>query len=588
MASCGARPRLSRVSGTEETTTVTTRDRLRRIGGRLLLLLLGPALLLGLLELGLRLAGYGYDTHLFLPVPAAGTYGANQDFGLRFFPRGIVRRPVPQAFALEEAPKTCRVFTLGASAALGVPSAAFSFSRILQVMLEARYPGVHFEFVNTAITAINSHVVLPIARECESYAPDVYLIYLGNNEVIGPYGIGSDVYGRATSLRLIRLGIALRTTKIGQLLQAITGKLSGQDRILEKWGGMALFSENTVRADDPRLSVVQGHFRQNLHDICRAGLDGGAGVVLSTVAVNVKDSAPFASLHRPDLNDADLARWQTAFDAGRAAQDAGDLVQARARYEAAAAIDDEYADLRYRLGHVALALGDTATAAAHLQAALAWDGLRFRTDRRFDDTIRATAADFAGADLRLADARAFLAAHEPTGTGLPGSELFYEHVHLKFTGNYLVALALLPAVRDVLPAWVKAHEDTAADVPDIDACARALLLTPWNEYNSLNQIRSMATKYPFTDQSDHDAHMAAMDRRLQELRATATPEVQRETYIAYRAAYERDPHDLLVAFNYFDLLRQAGMADDAARVWDGIVDTQPQAANLSLEHALGQ
>jgi hypothetical protein len=36
---------------------------------------------------------------------------------------------------------------------------------MLEAMLSLRYPGVQFEVENAAMTAINSHAILPIARD---------------------------------------------------------------------------------------------------------------------------------------------------------------------------------------------------------------------------------------------------------------------------------------------------------------------------------------------------------------------------------------------------------------------------------------
>ena len=59
---------------------------------------------------------------------------------------------------------TFRIFVLGESAAMGDPDPAYGFSRYLEVMLRERYPSMKFEVVNTGSVAINSHVLLPIAR----------------------------------------------------------------------------------------------------------------------------------------------------------------------------------------------------------------------------------------------------------------------------------------------------------------------------------------------------------------------------------------------------------------------------------------
>ena len=58
----------------------------------------------------------------------------------------------------------------------------------------AAFPQTHFEIVNLGITAINSHVILPIARDCAKADGDLWIIYMGNNEMVGPFG-AATVFG---------------------------------------------------------------------------------------------------------------------------------------------------------------------------------------------------------------------------------------------------------------------------------------------------------------------------------------------------------------------------------------------------------
>ena len=79
--------------------------RARRLRGwrawavRLGLVVLAPALVLGLLEVGLRLAGYGYPTGFFIPTDTPGRWRTNERFGWRFFPRALARNPVAATIA---------------------------------------------------------------------------------------------------------------------------------------------------------------------------------------------------------------------------------------------------------------------------------------------------------------------------------------------------------------------------------------------------------------------------------------------------------------------------------------------------------
>ena len=127
-----------------------------------------PGLLLLLLELSLHVVGYGLPTAAITKCKVAerDSYCDNPKFGWRFFPRNIARESDPFVFAAEKGDNTYRIFILGASAAKGEPDAAFCFGRFLRIMLRETYPTVDFEVITTAMTAVNSHVVLEVAKDC--------------------------------------------------------------------------------------------------------------------------------------------------------------------------------------------------------------------------------------------------------------------------------------------------------------------------------------------------------------------------------------------------------------------------------------
>src|SRR5262249_43313150 len=151
--------------------------------------------------------------------------------------------------------------------------------------------------------------------------PDLFLVYMGNNEVIGPYGPGTVFQQYTPSRALIRAGLWAKSYRLGQLLQSLI-KPSSQSASAE-WKGMELFAANRLPPDDPRRQAVYDHFRANLSDIIPAGQDAGARVVVCTVGTNLKDCPPFASVNRSDLTDADKARWQALYEDGTALERSG-------------------------------------------------------------------------------------------------------------------------------------------------------------------------------------------------------------------------------------------------------------------------
>ena len=354
----------------------------------------------------------------------------NPKFGWRFFPPAVARTPQPLSLAAAKPPDSIRIFVLGESAAMGDPEPAYGFARQLERLLTARDPSHKFEVVNTAMTAINSHVLREIARDCAPRQGDFWVIYAGNNEVVGPFGAGT-VFGRpAPGLAVIRAGLLLKSTRLGQWLGSLRPHSGGP----QEWQGMEMFLRNQVRRDAPSLQIVQANFARNLAALTGLGRRSGATVLLATVPVNLQDSPPFASQHRPGLSAAQLDHWNQGFARGCTAQAAGRWADAVAAYSQAGQLDVEFAELPFRRAVCELALGQTNPAAADFLLARDLDTLRFRADSRINQTIRQVAAD---QGALLIDAEQACARQSPGS--IPGESLFYDHVHLNFTGNYLVA-----------------------------------------------------------------------------------------------------------------------------------------------------
>ncbi|MCU0788790.1 MAG: hypothetical protein MUC91_11480, partial [Verrucomicrobia bacterium] len=183
-----------------------------------------------MLELSLCLAGYGNDVAFFRVEPEASGKRSlvyNNRFILRFFPPELARRPEPFKLEAEKPAGLQRIFILGESAAMGDPEPSVGPSRILEVLLREKFPGRNFEVVNLGITAINSHVILPIARDVAARGQgDIWLIYMGNNEMVGPFGAASVFGSSATPLPWVRLELAIQKTRIGQLAVSLRRRLA--------------------------------------------------------------------------------------------------------------------------------------------------------------------------------------------------------------------------------------------------------------------------------------------------------------------------------------------------------------------------
>ncbi len=160
---------------------------------KLFLLVGAPTIFFLLLETGLRLAHSGRDTRFFIPDEKPGIYRTNPQYTGLFFPDSFGLKPLNYRLPKIKPTGNFRIFVVGESAAMGVPEPGFALAPQLQAQLHAAYPDKTFEVYNLGVTAINSHVILHIARQAVEFQPDLLVIYMGNNEVVGPYGPGSAV-----------------------------------------------------------------------------------------------------------------------------------------------------------------------------------------------------------------------------------------------------------------------------------------------------------------------------------------------------------------------------------------------------------
>ncbi|MCC5807254.1 MAG: tetratricopeptide repeat protein [Opitutales bacterium] len=545
-----------------------------RWGLRLAAAVLVPVFCLGLMELGLRVIGYGYATGFFLErkIEGTGYLIPNRLFTHRFFPSGLARDPLPFRMLAEKPEGTYRIFLFGESAAYGDPEPAYGMGRFLKALLEIRHPGTEFEVICTAVTAINSHVILPIARDCIRRDGDLLVLYMGNNEMVGPFGAGT-VFGKQAPRRsLVKTLLLLRSTRLGQLLTRVTENIGKPQGGPNAWRGIDMFVENKLRYDDPGRLRAYRNFGDNLHEIVETGLRAGIPVLLSTVSTNLRDCAPFVSIH-PTLADADLAVWEEYYQAGLDFEDRGLIEEAHGAYEAAAAIESEHAELQYRIGTCYLALGRADEAEAAFTRARDLDALAVRADTRINRIILDAVEHYRGRDLMGLDAAAILAGQ--TADGLTGRETFYEHVHFTVEGNFRLARLMADMIGQRLLSSPENVRDAEAE---FQACAERLAFSLWDQKRVWNVALERTSVPPFTTQSSHASMIAYFEERMLEVDRRTTQASWGEVQRVYERAISRLPDDTLIRWNYAQFLERSGRIPEAIVQGQAICQRLPENA----------
>jgi tetratricopeptide (TPR) repeat protein len=538
-----------------------------------------PVFVLFGIELILRLVGFGYPAGFFVRSETGppGQFRENPKFGWRFFPPGLARAPDPLRLSKTKPPGTCRIFVFGESAALGDPEPAYGFSRILREQLEERCPETKFEVVNVAMTAISSHVILRIARDCLPFQGDIWIIYMGNNEVIGPYGAGSAFGSKAPPLPLIRASLAARRTRLGQMLAALLRRAAIGAQESERWEGMKMMLNDQIRASDPLLQRVYDHFESNLGDILSLATRAGVKPIVCSVSSNLKDCPPFASLHRPDLPSAHNAEWTRLFAAGSELESRKEFAHALVLYRQAAEIDDTYAALPFRMARCLMALGEVVAAREQYARARDLDALRFRADTSIDGIIRRLCASRAAKGVRFFDSEAVVT--NACEMGIPGAECFWDHVHLNFAGNYRVASGLVDQVVSLLPERFRPSVESSRQILTEEQCAERLAFTDWDQRLVLERMWRRVHEPPFTEQLDHEKLIDRWSGLLTDLVRKTDPAGLARAVGMYRRALDRRSDDWLLHHRLAFLLEAAGDFSGAEQQWKRVVEMNPGYAD---------
>ena len=527
-----------------------------------------PLAFFGAVEIGLRVFDYGYDpSFLVRDEEDRSKLRANEEFGFRFFPAALARTPQPMRITEEKPSGVRRILLVGGSAAMGDPEPAYGPARILELLLEEKFPGEQFEVINAAVTAINSHVVLPIVRDCMKVGPDVVIVYMGNNEVHGPFGRGSVFGSQAPDRWVVQSDLALRKLKLGQLL----GRLGKKDTVPDSWGGLEMFLDQQVRRDDPGLENVYANFRANLSGLIDTATSEGAKVILSTVGSNLRDFSPFVSFPS-EVNP----QCRKLIETGSRAQLENHFETALTTYREAEEQIPDHAELQYRIATCLLETGDFTGAANRFKQARDLDGLRFRADSRINTIIAEVAAE-SGKGAFFVDAEeVFATASE---SGVPGDEFFWEHVHLNFEGSHLLARHIADKVVEALSL----SEPASATWTGSEECKRKLGLTSFHEREILNFMVRRVSDAPFSGRAGNAERRSRFRLLADELKKTTLPGDLEGFVKTYENLIAADKEDWMLRKEFASLLTAVGRDEAAITHRKTVVDLLPHHPDAHLQ-----
>jgi len=439
-----------------------------------LLALLLPLVVLGGLELLLRAGGYGERTRLFVPHqvgatgPADRWLVASSRVAERWFSfRGDLPTPLPEPFLSAKPAAGLRIFVLGESAAAGFPYGLNgAFSLVVRDALQDVLPRDTVEVVNLGTAAINSFAWLDMVDELLAQRPDAVFIYGGHNEYYGAFGAASS-QGLRAPRGVIRAWLGLQRLRVVLWTRNATLRLAqafrSEPEVLVPGADLALMRrmvrQEVIPLGGETYRRGLADFEANLSAMVAQFTAAGVPVFVASVPSNLRDQPPFRSV-------ADLG-----------------LPAAMAVYEAAAE---------------AFVAGDTAGAAPLFARARDLDGLRFRAPSDLSAIVRSVVAATGATYVPVAEG--FSAAARG---GVPGNELFTEHVHPSVAGTVILARLFYEAVA---ATGFLGREAEPARLAGWAAYQERMALSEFDQRLAWHQVRQLKSRWPFSEQMNVRAY----------------------------------------------------------------------------------
>lgn len=462
-----------------------------------LLLCFVPIFILLIVEGVLRLSNYGPNLDLFLvkDIGERKLYALNPNVARRYFGmKGFTTYVSKDMFLQPKLPDTYRIFCLGASTTIGYPYMYNgSYPSLLEDRLSVLFPEKNIEVINLGITAVTSYTVLDFTKELVKYQPDLILIYMGHNEFYGALGAGSTQFIGENRL-VIQLYLQLQKFKLFQLVRDTIHWIGNQFKTKNVYTRQRNLMEQMVRDksipfDGPVYHNVMKNFQASVREIVQIARHHRIDLLLSTVTSNIRDQYPFVSLSSDSALSQKTKQLLTSV---QKLMDRKNYADALEQLRQIIAIDSQRADAHFLLAQCYDYLKNFEEARLHYELARDFDGLRFRSSSELNNIIRQICYSD---HVPLVDIEKKF--YQAAMDGIPGKDLFWEHVHPKLNGYFLMAKEMCQTLAEydmIVPKnkWKWNLDKTDSEYRQLAG------VTPLDEEVADISMKILMSRWPFT------------------------------------------------------------------------------------------
>jgi len=473
-----------------------------------------PLVLLAVIELGLRLFGWGGYPEFIRGVgtlPSGAQLCIVEPAASKPYFFANPSRPgyaEQSSFCMPKPAGTVRIVLIGESAAKGYPQPPnLAMSGFLKAMLSDTWPDRRVEVVNMGTTAIASFPLVYQVRDALRYDPDLFVFYVGNNEFFGAYGTASINASGTQPTWVLPL---MRAARGLALVQAVEGMLrSGADEnrtLMEQ-----MIGQTVIASDSPLRTAAARNLQTNLERMLADVKAAGVQALVCTTASNESGLAPLGEDDQAGLDaagQAEVARLAAAPPAAGAVD----------ALRAAAARAPGSARTQFALARSLQASGDAAGARQAFLRARDLDTMPWRPTSQTEQAIRDAAA---AQGVALCDVAARFRDLSPEGA--TGWELLDDHVHPSLHGQAEVARAIVQSMSG-LPKEIAVDPAAVSALPGWKDYADRLHANEWDAYRVNHTLRTLFG-IPFMKRSNAAA-FERFDGACRAFEATMSPGVR--------------------------------------------------------------
>ena len=500
-------------------------------------------------------------------------YQINRSFLKDYFPsyERLVPEFKPSLLRKQKTKNTVRIICVGESSMFGVPyQMTATIPGMVRRQLQHLYPEKEIEVINLGASAINTNVILHLTKEFLRLQPDLVLIYTGHNEFYGPDGIGASWIEKQFPV-ITQWKYTVRNLSIIRLAQSFGNSLpqtqSLEANLMKQVSNGALVDLNSNDAQ-----LVFNNFERNLFDIIQSFRKFNIPVIVSDVTSNLQ-FFPFAydSIPSNDYTEIQNVIASKKFDS------------ALNKFNTLPHLDSTNAYQQFLLGTIYSGLNDFAKAHSCFESARDNDLLKFRAPGKINAIIKNVCAKHS---IPFFSSDSIFRQHSVNG--ISDTTLFWEHLHPKANGYYLIANGFVEKIQqeNIFPRQPHVNKLPFSD----DSLHISWLDRAFADVS----MKNLTSKWPFSNFSVEQSFYSKADPVLKKIvndvysmgkvwdegcyetaqRFWITGNIQ-QAITTYRAVIDEYPYNFYAHYLLASALSQTGNIDEAILHYTISINSNP-------------